>query len=124
MVRSSYYFIVRCMFHLAHLAQMPDTVAHNHSTEKQKSQEEDVQPEEINGKIVCSDLRNPQKKLYATVWRCRKSIGHSHKTKNNGATTTVKLKVACPNTPSKVRAVGTRRFVGVKKNERPKTENN
>ena len=38
----------------------------------------------------------------------KKNLGHSQKKQNNRVATATKLSVACPKTPSKVRALGAR----------------
>ena len=58
-------------------------------------------------KIVFSDLRNPPKNLRRCLARSQ-NLGHSQKKKNNRVGTAQKLSVACPKTPSKVRALGAR----------------
>ena len=76
------------------------------AAEEKKNQGKDAQPEEINRKIVFSDLRNPPKKftpLFGEVAKFR-----TLSKKNNRVATAKKLSVACPKTPSSVRALGAR----------------
>ena len=96
--------------------------------QRKKNEEKDAQPSKINREIVFSDLRNPPKHLRCCLARSSK-LGHTQNTKNKRAAATKKLNIACPKPPSKVRAIGARRLVPVKKKggetkqkERPQTK--
>ena len=80
-------------------------VAHDRSREKWENQEKDASPAKINGKIVFSGLRNPVRSLSRCSPRS-KIVRHSQKTTNTRAAETAKLNVVCPETLSKVHAIG------------------
>ena len=61
----------------------------------------------------------PQKTFRRCLARSSK-LGHTQNTKNKRAATTNNLNIACSKPPSKVRAIGARRLVRVKKQKNPK----
>ena len=91
------------------------------AAQKNENQEKDAQPEKITRKIVFPTSEIPRKILRRCLARS-KTVGHTGKTKNKKATTAAKLNVARPKTPSKVRAVGARRLVRVKKKQKQNKE--